>query len=264
MATSKKDTAVKSLTDAEYKKKLKALQVELTKLQRHIIKHNHRIVVIFEGRDASGKDGVIKRIVQHLSPRETRVVALGKPNDLERQSWYFQRYVPHLPTAQEMVLFNRSWYNRAGVERVMGFCTAGEYDVFLETVNDFEKIIARSGIRIIKYFLDISKKEQRLRLRDRHKNPLKRWKISPVDEQALDRWADYSRARDVMLESTHTEVAPWNIVKTDDKRHARLNIIRDILSQIDCPEKEEHLAAPNPSIVFPFEPEHIRDKKLAQ
>lgn len=264
MATSKKAAVSKGLTDTEYKKSLKTLQVELTKLQRHIIKHDHRILVIFEGRDASGKDGVIKRIVQHLSPRETRVVALGKPNDLERQSWYFQRYVPHLPTAQEMVLFNRSWYNRAGVERVMGFCTAGEYDVFLETVNDFEKIVARSGIRILKYFLDINKKEQRLRLNDRRKNPLKRWKISPIDEQALDRWTDYSRARDAMLLSTHTDVAPWSIVKTDDKRHARLNIIRDILSRIDCPEKDEHLAIPDPSIVFPFESDHVSKKKLAQ
>lgn len=263
MSAKKKSVSTKNLTDAGYKKNLKALQVELTKLQRHIIKHDHRILVIFEGRDASGKDGVIKRIVQHLSPRETRVVALGKPNEREQQSWYFQRYVPHLPTAQEMVLFNRSWYNRAGVERVMGFCTAGEYEVFLETVNDFEKIISRSGIRILKYFLDITKKEQRARLRDRRKDPLKQWKISPIDEQALDRWSDYSRARDDMLRATNTETAPWLIVQTDDKRHARLNIIRDLLSRIDCPDKSEHLTVPDPSIVYPFEAAHIAEKRLA-
>jgi len=253
-----------SPTHAEYKKELRTLQMEMVKLQNHIIKHDHRMLVVFEGRDASGKDGVIKRIVQHLSPRETRVVALGKPSELEQQSWYFQRYTQHLPSAQELVLFNRSWYNRAGVEHVMGFCTAAEYEIFLDTVNDFEKIIVRSGIRIFKYYLDISKKEQRRRLADRRSNPLKQWKISPIDEQALGRWAEYSRARDAMLLSTNTESAPWIVVRTDNKRLARINMIRDLLNRIDCPDREEHMGHPRMDIVFPFDPKVLSARKLAQ
>src|SRR3974390_703987 len=184
---------------AHYKDALRTLQVELVKVQRHIIKHGHRVLVIFEGRDASGKDGAIKRILQHLSPRETRVVALGKPSDRDRTSWYFQRYATHLPAAQELVLFNRSWYNRAGVERVMKFCTGREYERFMEDVLPFEHMLIGSGIQIMKYYLDITKKEQKRRLKDRRQDPLKQWKTSPIDQVAVKRWDDYTKARDEML-----------------------------------------------------------------
>ena len=170
---------------ADYKDTLRTLQIELVKIQKHVIKHGHKVLVIFEGRDASGKDGAIRRITQHLSPRETRVVALGKPSDKDRVSWYFQRYAPHLPAAQELVLFNRSWYNRAGVERVMGFCTGPEYNSFLTDVVPFEHMLIGAGIQIMKYYLDISKKEQKRRLHDRRHDPLKQWKTSPIDEVAL-------------------------------------------------------------------------------
>src|SRR5512139_4030538 len=172
-------------TDNEYNNALHRLQIELVKLQKHIIAHGERILVIFEGRDASGKDGTIKRIVEHLSPRETRVVALGKPSDRDQASWYFQRYASCLPANGEMVLFNRSWYNRAGVERVMGFCSKAEYEAFFAAVLPFEYMLAEAGIQIIKYYLDISKDEQRKRLRDRRTDPLKQWKVSPVDRVAL-------------------------------------------------------------------------------
>src|SRR6516165_10166661 len=175
---------------AGYKALLRELQIELVKVQRHIIKHAHQVLVIFEGRDASGKDGTIKRIVEHLSPRETRVVALGVPSDKERNSWYFQRFVPHLPAAHEMVLFNRSWYNRAGVEPVMGFCTPREYESFLDDVLPFEHMLIGAGIQILKYYLDISKKEQKKRLQDRRRDPLKQLKISPIDKVALKRFDD--------------------------------------------------------------------------
>lgn len=180
----------------QYKRTLRALQIELVKLQNHIIKHGDRILVIFEGRDAAGKDGAIKRIVQHLSPRETRVVALGKPSDRESGQWYFQRWVVHLPAAQEMVLFNRSWYNRAGVERVMGFCSDSDYEAFVEMVPHFEGMLLRSGLRLFKYYLDISKHQQKVRLAQRREDPLKQWKQSPIDDQA---WDDYTRARDEMF-----------------------------------------------------------------
>lgn len=246
-----------------YRKELRLLQVELVKLQRHLIKHDHKVLVIFEGRDASGKDGVIKRIVQHLSPRETRVVALGKPTERERESWYFQRYVAQLPVQGEMVLMNRSWYNRAGVERVFGFCTATEYDAFFDTVNDFERILVRSGVQIVKYYLDISKPEQRTRLRDRRRNPLKQWKLSPIDEQALDRWKEYSEARNAMLQRTHSDHSPWTIVRADQKRQARLNVIRDILRKVECPDRDEHISKPDKRLVFPFRQELIDTPAIA-
>ena len=196
-----------------YKSALRDLQIELVKLQRHFIGCGDRILVILEGRDGAGKDGVIKRITEHLSPRETRVVALGKPSDRDRGAWYFQRYVPHLPVAGEFVLFNRSWYNRAGVERVMRFCTTEEYEEFLETVLGFELMLVRAGIKLTKYYLDISKKEQRRRLAERARDPLTQWKTSPIDAKALKYWKDYSRARDEMLRRTHSVIAPWRIVR---------------------------------------------------
>src|SRR6516165_9826554 len=185
-----------------YRVALRALQIELVKVQRHIIKHGHRVLVIFEGRDAAGKDGTVKRIVQHLSPRETRVVALGTPSDRDRASWYFQRYAAHLPSAQEMILFNRSWYNRAGVEHVMQFCTTHEYESFLGEVIPFEHMLIGSGIQIMKYYLDITKKEQTTRLLDRKTDPLKQWKTSAIDAVAIKHWDRYTKARDRMLAAT--------------------------------------------------------------
>lgn len=228
------------------------MQIELVKLQRHIIRYNHKILVIFEGRDASGKDGVIKRITEHLSPRETRVVALGKPTEKESDAWYFQRHIAQLPLAAEMVLFNRSWYNRAGVERVMGFCTPAEYKIFLETVNDFEEVLIKSGINLLKYYLDISKEEQEKRLQQRKESPLTQWKVSPIDETAISHWDEYTRARDDMLARTHSAKSPWIIVKANYKKTARLNIIKDLLSRIDCPDRNEHMNRPDPAIVSPY------------
>jgi polyphosphate kinase 2 len=247
-----------------YKETLRALQIELVKVQKHIIKHGHRVLVIFEGRDASGKDGVIKRIVQHLSPRETRVVALGKPSDRDRVSWYFQRYVPYLPAAEEFVLFNRSWYNRASVERVMGFCTRSEYESFLQDVLPFEHMLIGAGIQIVKYYLDVSKKEQEKRLRDRRHDPLKQWKRSPIDEVAVKHWDAYTEARDAIFARTSSPVSPWVVVRADDKRSARLNVIRDLLVRLACPETDKHLAVPDLSVVFPYDEAHLKDGLLAK
>jgi polyphosphate kinase 2 len=247
-----------------YRAALQDLQVELVKVQRHIIKHRHKVLVIFEGRDAAGKDGTIKRIVQHLSPRETRVVALGTPSDRDRASWYFQRYAAHLPSAQEMILFNRSWYNRAGVEHVMQFCTTHEYESFLGEVIPFEHMLIGSGIQIMKYYLDISRKEQRARLEDRKTNPLKQWKTSPIDAVAVKHWDAYTKARDRMLAATSSELSPWIVVRADDKKAARLNVIRDLLSRLACPETDKHLASPDGNIVFPYDSRHAGSRQLAR
>jgi len=240
-----------------YKKALRRLQVELVKLQRHLIKNDLKILILFEGRDAAGKDGVIKRIIQHLSPRETRVVALGKPSDRDRNSWYFQRYAPYLPSAQEMVLMNRSWYNRAGVERVMEFCSDAEYEEFMNMVLPFEHMLVNSGIQVFKYYLDISKEEQIQRLNDRRTNPLKQWKVSPIDKVAVKHWDDYSAARNEMLLRTHNDVTPWFVVRADDKKRARLNVIRHLMSRVDCPDKDEHAADPDPNVVFAFDKKQL-------
>jgi len=248
---------------AGYKALLRELQIELVKVQCHIIKHGHRVLVIFEGRDASGKDGTIKRIVQHLSPRETRVVALGKPSDKDRASWYFQRYVPYLPAAQELVLFNRSWYNRASVERVMGFCSDSEYESFLEEVLTLEHMLIGAGIQIMKYYLDISKKEQKKRLRDRRNNPLTQWKTSPIDEVAVKKWDAYTEARDMMFARTSSPLAPWIVVHADDKRGARLNVIRDLIARLACPQTDKHLAVPDLNVVFPYDEAHAKAGLLA-
>ncbi|MGH8225509.1 MAG: polyphosphate kinase 2 [Gammaproteobacteria bacterium] len=240
-----------------YKKTLHALQLELVKLQRAFIENGERILVILEGRDGAGKDGTIKRITEHLSPRDTRVVALGKPSDRERSSWYFQRYVSQLPAASELVLFNRSWYNRAGVEPVMGFCTADEHEEFLETVPRFEAMLVHSGIRLFKYYLDIDREEQKRRLSARHKDPLKQWKISPVDEQAQKLWDSYSQARDEMLVRTHHATGPWFIVRADDKKAARINLIRNLLARLDYPGKDESVLLADPMVVFSFEREQL-------
>ncbi len=239
-----------------YKESLYRLQVELVKLQRHFIEHKNKILIIFEGRDAAGKDGTIKRITEHLSPRETRVVALGKPSDRDRSSWYFQRYVPYLPSAQELVLFNRSWYNRAGVERVMGFCTEAEYQEFMGTVTEFEHMLVRSGMTFLKYYLDISKPEQKERLEERKQSPLTQWKISSLDNVALEKWDDYSVARNEMLAHTHNAISPWTIVRADDKQLARLNVIKDMLSKLDYKDKDSGLVLADARVVSPYSSSH--------
>jgi polyphosphate kinase 2 len=236
-----------------YRENLLLLQIELVKLQRHFIKCNDKILVILEGRDAAGKDGTIKRIVQHLSPRETRVVALGTPSDHDKGKWYFQRYVQHLPAAQEFVIFNRSWYNRAGVERVMGFCTKQEHEEFLSSVSNFEHILIRSGIQMLKYYLDIDKHEQKKRLEDRRKDPLKKWKVSSIDDHALKYWKQYSAARNEMLARSHDPMAPWKIVRANDKHLARINVIRDILSCLHYKKKDKRLILPDPRIILPYD-----------
>ncbi len=251
------------ISKKDYEDTLYELQVELVKLQRHFIKCGDKILIIFEGRDAAGKDGTIKRITQHLSPRETRVVALGKPSDRDRSSWYFQRYIQYLPAAQELVLFNRSWYNRAGVERVMGFCTDAEYDEFMSSAPEFEHMLVRSGIKLLKYYLDISKSEQAKRLEDRKKDPLAQWKISALDEHAIKKWKEYSLARDKMLAGTHNLSTPWTIAHADDKQLARINIIKDLLSRLDYEGKDERLIMPDKRIVISFDISFIKEGVLA-
>lgn len=257
------DTTALELSKRDYRSALYALQIELVKLQKHFIDCNDRILVLIEGRDAAGKDGVIKRVVQHLSPRETRVVALGRPSDRDRTKWYFQRYVPHLPAAQEFVLFNRSWYNRAGVERVMGFCSEAEYEEFMETVLDFEHMLVRSGIKLLKYYLDISRDEQKKRLRDRRRDPLKQWKISPIDEEALKKWNAYSMARNAMLARTHNALTPWTVVRAGDKRQARLNLIKDLLSRLHYGGKDTAKLITNPDVIFQYQQKYIENGMIA-
>jgi polyphosphate kinase 2 len=244
------DTAKHISQKADYKAELHAAQVQLSRLQRHIIHNNLKVLVVFEGRDAAGKDGVIKRITRHLSPRETRTVALDLPSDRDRRSWYFQRYVAHLPASGETALFNRSWYNRAGVERVMGFCTDAEYEEFLITAPQFENLLEHCDVRLIKYYLDISKKEQKARISARASDPLRQWKQSDIDGGALKHWDDYSKARDSMLARTHTLTSPWTIVRADDKHLARIAVIRDLLSRFEFKGKENVPA--DPAVIFPF------------
>jgi polyphosphate kinase 2 len=221
-----------------YFRELFRLQGELVKLQDWVVANRHKVVILFEGRDAAGKGGVIKRITQRLNPRVARVAALPAPNDRERTQWYFQRYVSHLPAAGEMVLFDRSWYNRAGVERVMGFCSDNEYEEFFRTVPEFEKMLARSGIQLIKYWFSITDDEQHSRFLGRIHDPLKQWKLSPMDLESRVRWEEYTKAKDIMLERTHIPEAPWWIVQAVDKKTARLNCIQHLLDQIPYTEVE--------------------------
>ncbi|WP_226858575.1 polyphosphate kinase 2 [Diaphorobacter aerolatus] len=215
-----------------YFKSLFQLQGELVKLQDWVQQSREKVVILFEGRDAAGKGGVIKRITQRLNPRVARVAALPAPNDRERTQWYFQRYVSHLPAAGEIVMFDRSWYNRAGVEHVMGFCTDAEYEEFFRSVPEFEKMLVRSGIRLIKYWFSITDEEQHMRFLGRIHDPLKQWKLSPMDLQSRVRWEEYTKAKEVMLERTHIPEAPWWVVPADDKKKARLNCISHLLSQM--------------------------------
>jgi polyphosphate kinase 2 len=251
------------ISPQKYKREIHTLQAELVKLQRHFIACDDKILVLVEGRDAAGKDGTIKRIVQHLSPRETRVVALGVPSDRDKSSWYFQRFVSHLPAAREFVLFNRSWYNRAGVERVMGFCSDDEYDAFMEAVVPFEHMLVKSGIKLLKYYLDISHAEQKKRLRARRRDPLKQWKVSAIDDRALKRWDAYSQARNAMLARTHNPVTPWTIVRADHKRLARLNLIKDLLTRLHYGKKDEGVLVVNPAIVFQYDQAYVENDAIA-
>ncbi|MGP8250861.1 MAG: polyphosphate kinase 2 [Terracidiphilus sp.] len=218
--------------DCQYEKELRRLQIELVKLQEWIKHEGLRVVVLFEGRDAAGKGGAIKRITESLNPRVCRVVALGTPTEREKTQWYFQRYAAHLPAAGEMVLFDRSWYNRAGVERVMGFCTEHEYADFMQSCPEFERMLVRSGIILIKYWFSVSDEEQERRFQDRMNAPTKRWKLSPMDLESRKHWADYSRAKDEMFAVTDTRHVPWYVVNAEDKKCARLNVIRHLLSLI--------------------------------
>ena len=220
------------LPKAKYEKNLAKLYVELVKLQYWIKQKGLQVVIVFEGRDAAGKGGTIKRIIEPLNPRGCTVVALDKPSDREKTQWYFQRYVPHLPAAGEMVLLDRSWYNRAGVERVMGFCSDEEYKEFLRSCPEFERLLVRSGIILLKYWFSVSDEEQERRFRDRTLNPLKRWKFSPMDLESRKRWVKYSQAKDEMFFYTDINEAPWYVIESDDKRRARLNCIKHILKSI--------------------------------
>jgi polyphosphate kinase 2 len=258
-----KTPEVPEIGTGEYRESLVRLQIELVKLQRDVIARGRRILVILEGRDGAGKDGTIKRVTEHMSPRETRIVALSKPSDREASEWYFQRYVPHLPAAAEIVLFNRSWYNRAGVERVMGFCTEDQYEEFMATVQDFETLLIRSGLTLVKYYLDISRHEQKKRLKDRGEDPLKQWKTSPIDAAAVKRWDDYSHARNAMFARTHNALSPWIVVRSDDKRQARLNLIRDLLARLGYPGADDSLLTPNPNVVFAYDEAYLRNGMIA-
>lgn len=233
-----------------YFRELFRLQGELVKLQDWVVATGHKVVILFEGRDAAGKGGVIKRITQRLNPRVCRVAALPAPNDRERTQWYFQRYVSHLPAAGEIVLFDRSWYNRAGVERVMNFCTDEQYEEFFRTVPEFERMLVSSGIQLVKYWFSISDEEQHLRFLGRIHDPLKQWKLSPMDLESRRRWEEYTKAKEIMLERTHIPEAPWWVVQAVDKKRARLNCIHHLLQQmpyeevarssIDLPQRERH------------------------
>jgi len=238
------------LKRTEYEREKAALQSELLKVQLWAQDTGQKFVMLFEGRDAAGKGGTIKRFNEHLNPRTARVVALNKPSERERGQWYYQRYIEHLPTAGEMVFYDRSWYNRAGVERVMGFCNPSEYLEFMRQTPELEQMLTRSGIRLYKFWFSVSREEQRRRFESRKHDPLKRWKLSPIDLASLDKWDDYTEAKEAMFFYTDTADAPWTIVKSDDKKRARLNAMRYFLSTLDYPDKDHDIAqAPDPLIV---------------
>ncbi|KXF79750.1 polyphosphate kinase 2 [Enterovibrio coralii] len=249
MATSEKaqkKSKKAKLTKAAYEDKLTELQTELVKLQEWVKLKGLKVVVVFEGRDAAGKGGVIKRITEKLNPRVCRIVALDKPTERERSQWYFQRYVAHLPAAGEIVLFDRSWYNRAGVEKVMGFCSDDEYEEFFRTCPEFERMLQRSGIILLKYWFSVSDEEQEKRFKERIETPIKRWKFSPMDLESRSRWIEYSEAKDRMFAFTDTKESPWWVVEADNKKRARLNCISHLLSSIPYEAIEyEEIALPD-------------------
>jgi polyphosphate kinase 2 len=239
------------------------LQRELLKLQRWVEDTGERVVMLFEGRDAAGKGGTIKRFTEHLNPRTARVVALQKPTERERTQWYFQRYIAHLPAAGEIVMFDRSWYNRAGVERVMGFCTPNEYLEFMRQAPEFERMLTRSGIRLYKYWFSVTREEQRRRFDSREHDPLKQWKLSPIDRASLDKWDDYTEAKEAMFFYTDTADAPWTIVKSNDKMRARLNCMQHFLETMPYPNKDRSIVSgPDPLIVGSTEHVIGRDATL--
>jgi polyphosphate kinase 2 len=234
----------------DYERHKAELQIELLKLQEWVKTRGERILVLFEGRDAAGKGGTIKRFTEHLNPRGARVVALDKPTEREQSQWYFQRYVQHLPSAGEIVMFDRSWYNRAGVERVMGFCEPREYLEFMRQAPEFERMLVRSGIRLFKYWFSVTRQEQLRRFRAREREPLKRWKLSPIDRLSINKWDEYTEAKEAMFFHTDTADAPWIIIKSDDKKRARLNCMRHFLDAIPYDNKDRHVVGhPDPLIV---------------
>ncbi len=243
----------------EYEEELQKLQIELLKLQKHVKEQNLKVLLIFEGRDAAGKGGTIKRVTEHLNPRGARVVALNKPSDVEKTQWYFQRYVQHLPSGGEIVLFDRSWYNRAGVEPVMGFCTQEEHQEFLHEVPFFERRLVNSGMILIKFYFSVSKSEQAKRFKEREKNPLKQYKLSPIDQYAQKVWDKYTIAEYSMFMASNTETTPWIVIDSDNKKKARLNCIKHVLNQIDYPEKiKEKYLKVDKDLLF------NADKKIAE
>ena len=240
----------KKIQRADYEKQKARLQAELLKVQLWAKETGQKFVLLFEGRDAAGKGGTIKRFMEHLNPRAARVVALEKPSDVERGQWFFQRYIEHFPTSGEMVLFDRSWYNRAGVERVMGFCTPNDYLEFMRQTPELERMITRSGIRLYKYWFSVTRQEQRRRFKARETDPLKQWKLSPIDLASLDKWDDYTEAKEAMFFYTDTADAPWTIIKSDDKKRARLACMRQFLASLDYPGKDfDAIGRPDPLIV---------------
>ena len=251
-----------------YEKQKATLQAELLKVQRWVKEAGAKIVVLFEGRDAAGKGGTIKRFMEHMNPRSARVVALEKPSDKERRQWYFQRYIKNLPTAGEIVLFDRSWYNRAGVERVMGFCSPNEYLEFMRQTTELERMLTRSGIKLYKYWFSITRAEQRRRFESRETDPLKQWKLSPIDVASLKHWDEYTEAKEAMFFYTDTADAPWTIVKSDDKKRARLNCMQHFLWSLPYPDKDlSVVTGPDPLIVgdgyhVVHASEHILGKSL--
>ncbi|WP_342077166.1 polyphosphate kinase 2 [Yoonia sp. SS1-5] len=241
----------KKLHRQAYEAEKAALQVELLKVQHWVQETQQKFVLLFEGRDAAGKGGTIKRFTEHLNPRFARVIALNKPSDAEKGQWFFQRYIKHLPTTGEIVLYDRSWYNRAGVERVMGFCEPAEYLEFMRQTPELERMLVRSGIKLFKYWFSVTREEQRQRFKSRETDPLKMWKLSPVDRASIDRWDDYTEAKEAMFFYTDTADAPWTVVRSNDKKLARLNCMKHFLSQLDYPDKNPEIATPaDPKIVL--------------
>ncbi|ARU57014.1 polyphosphate kinase [Oleiphilus messinensis] len=251
------------ITRKEYEKQKQDLQVELLKFQKWVKETGQRVVIIFEGRDAAGKGGTIKRFMEHLNPRGARVVALEKPTETEAGQWYYQRYIQHLPSSGEIVLFDRSWYNRAGVERVMGFCDEKQYLEFMRQTPDLERMLVRSGILLFKFWFSVSREEQFRRFQERRNDPLKQWKLSPVDLASLDKWSDYTKAKEDMFFYTDTADAPWTVIKSDDKKRARINTMRYVLSRVNYPGKITDVAtAPDPLLVGCAADIHEKDEHV--
>ena len=250
--------------EQDYKSTLRTLQAALVRTQQAAMQSGQKIVVVLEGRDAAGKDGVIKRITEHLSPRNTRAVSLPKPSNRQESQWYFQRYTAHMPAAGEFVIFNRSWYNRAGVEPVMGFCTPKQHEQFLKDAPEFERMLMESDIHLVKYWLDIDKPEQAKRLEARREDPLKQLKVSALDGEAQRRWKDYSKARNQMLLATHAPHAPWHCVRNDHKKPGRLALISHLLRHIAPDHIADEIPKPDSGVVFTFEPDALKDGRLAK